>query len=168
MLTATDIHQLLEQGEHLTLECRRCENKLPNSLWELKPIFINGNPFTGSFRRKHEGDYRCTRHQVKAMARDSFEDGNDGFLLTQCDMDDILRIEKHEDKLVFRNPGLFRIPVEQVYEGGVSFTRNPKIQNLLRMVGYGENLGSGFPNDTGCMEAKRMGRTNVERKVRTG
>lgn len=30
-------------------------------------------------------------------------------------------------------------------EGGVSFARNPKIQNMLRMVGYGENLGSGFP-----------------------
>lgn len=384
MLTNTDIHNLLKQGERLTLECKRCENRLPNSLWDtyssfansyggtillgieehreetepsrrftiqgvsnpdklitdfwnlandpnkvnvnllkdgdvqkvsvdgveviaihvpqaeysVKPVFINGNPFTGSFRRNHEGDYRCTKRQVKAMVRDSYEDGNDGFLLTQCDMDDIdaetlrryrtlfrykneghvwnevddttflknlggcvidkdtnkvtltmaglmmfgtglavrdrfsnfrmdyidmcnligeerysdrltydgrwennlfqffsivlpkmtfdlprpfrmegvsrvddtpqhkavreaftnsiihadlmmesgvLRIEKHEDKLVFRNPGLLRIPVEQVYEGGVSFARNPKIQNMLRMVGYGENLGSGFP-----------------------
>ena len=25
-LTANDIHQLLRQGEHLTLECKRCEN----------------------------------------------------------------------------------------------------------------------------------------------
>ena len=57
----------------------------------------------------------------------------------------ILRIEKHDDKLVFRNPGLLRLPIEQIYEGGVSFARNPKIQNMLRMVGYGENLGSGFP-----------------------
>ena len=57
----------------------------------------------------------------------------------------ILRIEKHDDKLVFRNPGLLRLPIEQIYEGGVSYARNPKIQNMLRMVGYGENLGSGFP-----------------------
>lgn len=58
----------------------------------------------------------------------------------------ILRIEKHDDRLVFRNPGLLRLPIEQIYEGGVSFARNPKIQNMLRMVvGYGENLGSGFP-----------------------
>ena len=57
----------------------------------------------------------------------------------------ILRIEKHDDKLVFRNPGLLRLPIEQIYEGGVSFARNPKIQNMLRMVGYGENIGSGFP-----------------------
>ena len=57
----------------------------------------------------------------------------------------ILRIEKHDDKLVFRNPGLLRLPIEQIYEGGVSYARNPKIQNMLRMVGYGENIGSGFP-----------------------
>ena len=55
------------------------------------------------------------------------------------------RIEKHNDRLVFRNPGLLKLPIEQIYEGGVSYARNPKIQNMLRMVGYGENLGSGFP-----------------------
>ena len=57
----------------------------------------------------------------------------------------ILRVEKHDDKLCFRNPGLLRLPIEQIFEGGVSYARNPKIQNMLRMVGYGENLGSGFP-----------------------
>ena len=41
--------------------------------------------------------------------------------------------------------GKRRLPIEQIFEGGVSYARNPKIQNMLRMVGYGENLGSGFP-----------------------
>jgi predicted HTH transcriptional regulator len=57
----------------------------------------------------------------------------------------ILRVEKHDDRLCFRNPGLLRLPIEMIYEGGNSKARNPKIQNMLRMVGYGENLGSGFP-----------------------
>ena len=57
----------------------------------------------------------------------------------------ILRVEKHDDRLCFRNPVLLRLPIEQIFEGGVSYARNPKIQNMLRMVGYGENLGSGFP-----------------------
>ena len=57
----------------------------------------------------------------------------------------VLRIEKHEDRLVFRNPGLLMLPLKEIYEGGVSKARNPKIQNMLRMIGYGENLGSGFP-----------------------
>lgn len=57
----------------------------------------------------------------------------------------VLRIEKHEDRLVFRNPGLLMLPLKDIYEGGVSKARNPKMQNMLRMIGYGENLGSGFP-----------------------
>ena len=37
------------------------------------------------------------------------------------------------------------LPLKNIYEGGVSKARNPKMQNMLRMIGYGENLGSGFP-----------------------
>ena len=37
------------------------------------------------------------------------------------------------------------LPLKEIYEGGVSKARNPKMQNMLRMIGYGENLGSGFP-----------------------
>ncbi len=271
---------------------------VPQADWRMKPIYLNGNVYKGTFRRNHEGDYHCTERQVKAMIRDSFEDGNDGLLMEHFGMDDIdlgslrryrtlfqyrneghvwneiddksflknlggyivdresgkegltmarllmfgkglsvrerfdnfrmdyidfcnligeerysdrltydgrwennlyqffsrvipkvtfdlprpfrmegiqriddtpqhkavreaftnaiihsdfaldagiLRIEKHDEKLVFRNPGLLRVPIEQIYEGGVSYARNPKIQNMLRMVGYGENLGSGFP-----------------------
>lgn len=29
--------------------------------------------------------------------------------------------------------------------GGNSKARNPKMQDMLRMIGFGENLGSGFP-----------------------
>ena len=57
----------------------------------------------------------------------------------------ILRIEKHDDRLCFRNPGLLKLPVETIYRGGNSKARNPKIQNMLRMIGFGENVGSGFP-----------------------
>lgn len=57
----------------------------------------------------------------------------------------ILRVEKHDDYLCFRNPGLLKLPVEAIYRGGNSKARNPKIQNMLRMIGFGENVGSGFP-----------------------
>lgn len=57
----------------------------------------------------------------------------------------ILRIDKYDDRLCFRNPGILKLPMEQVYAGGSSKARNPKMQNMLRMIGYGENLGSGFP-----------------------
>lgn len=57
----------------------------------------------------------------------------------------ILRIEKHNDRLCFRNPGTLKLPLEEIYEGGNSKARNPKMQDMLRMIGFGENLGSGFP-----------------------
>ena len=31
------------------------------------------------------------------------------------------------------------------YQGGESKARNQRMQNMFRMIGYGENLGSGFP-----------------------
>ena len=57
----------------------------------------------------------------------------------------ILRIEKHDDCLVLRNPGTLKLPIAKIIEGGNSKARNPRMQNMLRMVGYGENIGSGFP-----------------------
>ena len=43
------------------------------------------------------------------------------------------------------NPGLLKLPIEQIYRGGESKARNQRMQNMFRMIGYGENLGSGFP-----------------------
>lgn len=58
----------------------------------------------------------------------------------------VLRIEKHDEGFVLKNPGLLKLPVRAIYEGGESKSRNPRMQDMLRMIGYGENLGSGFPS----------------------
>jgi len=294
---------------------------VPMADFRMKPIYLNGNVYKGTYRRNHEGDYHCTERQVRAMIRDSFEDGNDGILIEHYNMDDIdldtlhryrtlfrvwnndhvwnevddktflrnlggyivnreegkeglsmaglmmfgkglpirerfdnfrmdylnfcnligeerysdrltydgrwennlyqffsivlpkmtfdlprpfrmeglqrvddtpqhkavreaftnsiihadlmmdagiLRIEKHDDRLCFRNPGLLRLPIEQIYEGGNSKARNPRIQNMLRMVGFGENIGSGFPKiiaawkETGWGEPELKNKTEVD------
>ena len=57
----------------------------------------------------------------------------------------ILKVEKLDDAFVFTNPGMLKLPVEQIYAGGESKARNQRMQNMLRMIGYGENIGSGFP-----------------------
>ena len=57
----------------------------------------------------------------------------------------LLRVEKYDNCFVLTNPGLLKLPIEQIYAGGESKARNQRIQNMLRMIGYGENLGSGFP-----------------------
>ena len=60
-------------------------------------------------------------------------------------LDGVLKVEKYDDRFVFTNPGLLKIPVEQIYAGYETRARNQRIQNLFRMIGLGENLGSGFP-----------------------
>lgn len=50
-----------------------------------------------------------------------------------------------DDGFLFSNPGNLKLPVRAIYEGGHSVARNPKIQNMFRMIGLGDNIGSGFP-----------------------
>ena len=57
----------------------------------------------------------------------------------------VLKVEKYDDRFELTNPGLLKLPIEQIYKGGESKARNQRMQNMFRMIGYGENLGSGFP-----------------------
>ena len=273
--------------------------QIPQAEYRDKPVFINGNPYKGTFKRTYEGDFHCTEKEVNDMIRDASDDGNDGVLIEHYDMDDIdtptlrayrnlfiqrnpdhvwnadsdkdflrnmggftidrtnknecltlaglmmfgkglsvrerfsnfrmdyldmtnllpgerwsdrltydgrwennlfnffrmvlpkltlgtkrpfrmegveriddtpvnkalreaftnsiihadlmmdsgiLKVEKTLDGYVFSNPGSLKLPIERIYEGGHSKARNPRMQNMLRMIGFGENIGSGFPS----------------------
>ena len=271
--------------------------EVPQADYTQKPVYINGNPISGSYKRNHEGDYHCKEAEVRAMFRDSSDDGIDGGLLDGYTMDDIdpetlrayrirfatwnpdhvwnkdddktflknlggyvvdrrtkaegltpagllmfgkglpirerfdnirmdffdrtgiigdsrwsdrltydgtwennlcnflwmvvpkltrdikrpfrlegmtriddtpvhkairegminmlihsdymitgvLKVEKEAHGFSFSNPGSLKLPIRRIYEGGNSKARNPRIQTMLRMIGYGDNAGSGFP-----------------------
>ena len=36
---------------------------------EQRPVYLDNNPFRGTYRRSGEGDYRCTREEVEEMLR---------------------------------------------------------------------------------------------------
>ena len=55
----------------------------------------------------------------------------------------LLIIRRRHD-FIFRNPGRPRLPLEQVYSGGVSDCRNPSLQKMFFMMGAGERAGSGI------------------------
>ena len=57
----------------------------------------------------------------------------------------VLSIVKEDKSYCFSNPGSLKLPIRAIYEGGHSVARNPRIQTMLRMIGYGDNIGSGFP-----------------------
>lgn len=270
---------------------------VPPADYRVKPVYINGNPLKGTFRRNHEGDYHCRETEVKEMFRDAADTGNDVGLLENYTMDDIdrdslksyriefehrnpdhiwceiddesflrnmggmgldrrtgnvwlttagllmfgkglsvrerfsnlrmdfidltnlvpgsrwthrltydgtwennlyqfwrriipwlveglkkpfrlegmvrvddtpvhralreavinmfihadymvqglLKVEKTPEGFYFSNPGLLKISVEHIYEGGNAVARNPNLQTMFRMIGLGDNIGSGFP-----------------------
>lgn len=57
----------------------------------------------------------------------------------------VLKIVKTDTGFAFSNPGNLKLPVQAIYDGGHSVARNPRIQQMFRMIGLGDNIGSGFP-----------------------
>ncbi|MEO6624286.1 MAG: ATP-binding protein, partial [Burkholderiaceae bacterium] len=54
-------------------------------------------------------------------------------------------VVKRPDMFGFRNPGLMRIPVEIALQGGESDCRNRTLHKMFRLVGVGEQAGTGIP-----------------------
>jgi len=52
--------------------------EVPPADYKQRPVYINGNPLKGTFKRTFEGDYHCTEEEIKAMLRDASDAGNDG------------------------------------------------------------------------------------------
>lgn len=62
---------------------------VPMAKRDQKPVFINNNFLSGTFRRNYEGDYRCTVVKVKSMLRDQVEISTDMQVLDFAKMDDL-------------------------------------------------------------------------------
>lgn len=54
-------------------------------------------------------------------------------------------VMKWPDRFGFRNPGLMRIPPEVAIHGGEHDCRNRTLHKMFRLVGVGEQAGSGLP-----------------------
>ena len=293
-------HNILSEDNVYALEVEKktvIVISIPQADYRQRPVFINGNPYKGAYKRNYEGDYHCSEEEVREMLRDSNDSGNDGFLIEGYNLDDIdndslrayrtefelknpdhvwntvdnihfltnlgcytkdrntgkegltlagllmfgkglpirerfdnirmdyidktnvlpgmrwsdrvtydgrwennlynffkivirkltsdlrrpfvlegitrvddtpvhkavreavtnmiihsdylmngiLKVEKQDNCLKLSNPGNLKLPISVIYKGGNSKARNPRMQNVLRMIGYGDNIGSGFP-----------------------
>ncbi len=73
--------------------------RVPQATRRERPVFTGKNPFTGSFRRNHEGDYRCTEDEVRRMFADQSDEPADSRVLEGFGFDDL-----HPESLAqFRN-----------------------------------------------------------------
>ncbi len=66
--------------------------RVPRATRTEQPVFINGNPHSGTYKRLHTGDYRCREEQVNRMLAEKTQDARDarileGFSLEDIDMD---------------------------------------------------------------------------------
>ena len=55
----------------------------------LRPIFINANPYTGTYKRNSDGDYRCTEIEIRQMIRDASDEPQDFGLIEKFSINDI-------------------------------------------------------------------------------
>lgn len=62
---------------------------VPMARREQKPVYVNDDIFGGTFRINYEGDYHCTRLQVKTMLRDQTENTMDMEVLDDVPMEDL-------------------------------------------------------------------------------
>lgn len=165
MLTSNDIQSLLAKGEHLTLECKLCANKLPNSLWDTYSAFANSygaHILLGIEEHRSEAD-PSKRYSIEGVTNsdklitDFWNLTNDSNKVSTNVLsdDDVQAIDIDGKKVIaiyvpradyhlrpvyindnpakgtFRlsNPGTVKLPIENVYQGGVSRARNPRMQN---------------------------------------
>ncbi|MEG4170945.1 MULTISPECIES: RNA-binding domain-containing protein [unclassified Microcoleus] len=63
--------------------------KVPRATRAQRPVFINNNPMIGTYKRNHDGDYRCTDAEVRQMLRDANDTPQDIQILEGFDLNDI-------------------------------------------------------------------------------
>lgn len=54
-----------------------------------RPVFVNGNPLTGTYKRNFEGDYHCAEAEVRQMLRDASAEPQDGMVLEGFGLEDL-------------------------------------------------------------------------------
>ena len=129
---------------------------VPRADYNNRPIFINGNPYKGTFKRNHEGDYHATEDEVNAMLRDQKSEGNDGIVLEHYGLDDIDEDTINHYRTMFQNnnPDHVWNPLDNkqflTKLGGYKKDRSKGIEGLtiagLLMFGKGISIRERFSN----------------------
>lgn len=71
-----------------------------------RPVYINGNPLTGTYKRNYEGDYRCTEAEVRQMLRDASDEPQDSLILEGFGVEDLDResLAGYRNRFASRDP----------------------------------------------------------------
>ena len=129
---------------------------VPRADFNMRPVYVGGNPYKGTYKRNHEGDYHATEYEVRSMIRDQNLEGNDGTILEYYTMDDIDKetLRKYRQIFEIRNDGHVwnslddKAFLEQL--GGYNRDRRTGVEGLtiagLMMFGTGHAIRERFSN----------------------
>jgi ATP-dependent DNA helicase RecG len=62
---------------------------IPKATPKQRPVYINNNPMTGTYKRSYEGDYLCSKEEIQQMLRDASNDAQDSKILDGFDFKDL-------------------------------------------------------------------------------
>lgn len=69
-----------------------------------RPVFLSRNPFGNTYKRNHEGDYRCTDEEVRRMIADSSAElKKDGLILENFTIDDFDELSIKQYRQLFKS-----------------------------------------------------------------
>ena len=120
-----------------------------------RPVYIDGNPFTGTYLRNGEGDYRCTKEEVQAMLRDAARKSPDMAVLEDTDPEalDGDSVRRYRSRLILRHPEHIWQELETpdfLYKiGALGKGRDEKLHPTaagLLMFGYEYEIVREFPS----------------------
>ena len=112
ILTDQQVQTVTVDGDHIIAIT------VPRALRQDRPVYIGGDPMSGSYRRSGEGDYRCTRDEVWSMLRDAAVQTQDMDILDHVDMDalDLDSIHRYRTQLQRRRTGWETLPDPEFLE----------------------------------------------------
>ena len=128
--------------------------RVPRAQRSDKPVYIDGNPLSGSYRRNGEGDYKCTKEEVQAMMRDAAIKTQDMLVLENMELDafDYDSVKRYRIRMKTYRPGHAWEELEDVeflYKlGAVGRSSDGKMHPTaagLLMFGYEYEIVKEFP-----------------------
>jgi ATP-dependent DNA helicase RecG len=100
LLKESDLQVIQLQGKSVVVL------QIPRASRRQRPVFVGQNPLTGTYRRNHEGDYRCTQDQVGRMLADQAEEPADSRILEYFGLDDLddTTLKQYRQRFASRTP----------------------------------------------------------------
>ncbi len=129
--------------------------RIPQATRHQRPIYLERNPLTGTYRRNYEGDYHCTEQEVGRMLSDRGEEPTDSRILTNFTLDDLDRpsLQQYRQRFASHMPTHPWLGEDDrgllIKLGGWRLDRNSGVEGLtvagLLMFGTNEAIREAVP-----------------------